>query len=323
MAQLNLCSSGLASNESPSGIVEMQHEGCFGILLLISCLRVKSPSTDDDAFVGMEWMAEKIDLSELDLDSLIGSCSSDVLPNSPEVLLPSLDPPMDLDPFPAATPGPSASAELVLEEDTGTVDTELEPLRPAVRPAPAEPSDLLDEEQTAARPLVSPPPAGSVVVLVLADGEPPLLHRSVQVSPSASEWDSDSGIESLGSSPTRVLSLPVAPAPAAGSSRTKPYARPQSAAAAVSKVKQGPPGAPKPVEKKLKKMEQNKTAATRYRHKKKIEQDLLSTELEELEKKNGELAERAESISREIKYLKDLMEEVRKHHRGKTSSTAS
>ncbi|XP_075868973.1 cyclic AMP-dependent transcription factor ATF-4 [Nelusetta ayraudi] len=282
---------------------------------------------DDDAFVGMEWMAEKIDLSELDLDSLIGSCSSDVLPNSPEVLLPSLDPPMDLDldldPFPAATPGPSASAELVLEEDTGTVDTELEPLRPAVRPALAEPSDLLDEEQTAARPLVSPPPAGSVVVLVLADGEPPLLHRSVQVSPSASEWDSDSGIESLGSSPTRVLSLPVAPAPAAGSSRTKPYARPQSAAAAVSKVKQGPPGAPKPVEKKLKKMEQNKTAATRYRHKKKIEQDLLSTELEELEKKNGELAERAESISREIKYLKDLMEEVRKHHRGKTSSTAS
>lgn len=296
----------------------------------ISCLRVKSPSTDDDAFVGMEWMAEKIDLSELDLDSLIGSCSSDVLPNSPGVLLPSLDPPMDLDldldPFPAATPGPSASAELVPEEDTGTVDTESEPLRPAVRqspPAPAEPSDVLDEEQTAARPLVSPPPAGSVVVVLLADGERPLLHRSVQVSPSASEWDSDSGIESLGSSPTRVLSLPAAPAPTAGSSRTKPYARPQSQAAAVSKVKQGPPGAPKPVEKKLKKMEQNKTAATRYRHKKRIEQDLLSTELEELEKKNGELAEKAESIGREIKYLKDLMEEIRKHHRGKTSSTAS
>lgn len=280
-------------------------------MLLISCLWVKSPSTDDDAFVGMEWMAEKIDLSELDLDSLIGSCSSAVLPNSPEVLLPSLDPPMDLDldldldPSPAATPGLSSSAELVLEEDTGTVDTESEPLRPA------EPSDLLDEEQRAARPLVSPPPAGSVVVVVLAGGEPPLLHRPVQVSPSASEWDSDSGIESLGSSPTRVLSLPpVAPAPTAGSSRTKPYARPQGA------------GAPKPVEKKLKKMEQNKTAATRYRHKKRIEQDLLSTELEELEKRNGELAEKAESIGREIKYLKDLMEEVRKHHRGKTSSTA-
>lgn len=280
----------------------------------------------DDAFVGMEWMAEKIDLSELDLDSLIGSCSSDVLPNSPEVLLPSLDPPMDLDldPFPAATPSLSASVELVLEEDTETVDTESEPLRPAVcpsPPAPAEPSDLLDEEQTAADLLASLPPAGSIVV-VLADEKQPLLHHSVQVSPSASEWDSDSGIESLGSSPTRILSLPVAPDPTAGSSRTKPYARPQSAAA-VSKIKQGPPGAPKLVEKKLKKMEQNKTAATRYRHKKRIEQDLLNTELEELEKKNGELAEKAESISREIKYLKDLMEEVRKHHRGKTSSTAS
>lgn len=281
--------------------------------------------SSDDAFVGMEWMAEKIDLSELDLDSLIGSCSSDVSPNSPEVLLPSLDPPMDLDldPFAAATPSLSASATLVLEEDAKS-----ESLRPpAVRPsppAPAEPSDLLDEERTAARPLGSLPPAGSVVAAAPADEKPPLLGRSVQVSPPASEWDSDSGIESLGSSPTRILALPVAPAPTAGSSRTKPYARPQSAAAAaVSKIKPGPPGAPKPVEKKLKKMEQNKTAATRYRHKKRVEQDLLSTELEELEKKNGELAEKAESISREIKYLKDLMEEVRKHHRGKTSSAAS
>lgn len=295
----------------------------------------------DDAFVGMEWMAEKIDLSELDLDSLIGSCSSDHLPSSPEVLLPSLDPPMDLDlePFPAATPSPSASVELVLplplEADLAeTVDAEAEPLHPAVGPsppAPAEPSglgsggDVLDEEQ-AAHVLVSLPPAGSIVV-VLADEEQAagasLLDPSVRGSPLVSEWDSDSGIESLASSPTRIPSLPAAPpAPPAGSSRTKPYARPQSAAAA-SKCKQVQPGAPKLVEKKLKKMEQNKTAATRYRHKKRIEQELLSTELEELEKKNGELTEKAEAISREIKYLRDLMEEVRKHHRGKTSSAAS
>lgn len=312
----------------------------------------KSLSTDD-AFDGMEWMAEKIDLSELDLDSLIGSCSSDALPNSSEVLLPSLDPPMalELDPFPQATPRPSASVELAVSlplaevEDTETVDTKSEPLHPAIcpsPPAPAEPSglgsggDLLDEEQTAAQHssgsvesaahvLVSLPPSGSILV-VLADEKQPtsvsLLDHSIQVSPLVSEWDSDSGIESLGSSPTRILSLAVAPSPTAGSSRTKPYEKPQSAAA-VSKFKEVPPGAPKLVEKKLKKMEQNKTAATRYRHKKRIEQELLNTELEELEKKNGELTEKAESISREIKYLKDLMEEVRKHHRGKTSSTTS
>lgn len=278
----------------------------------------------DDAFLGMEWMAEKIDLSELDLDSLIGSCSPDVSPSSPDVLLPSLDPPMDLDldPFPPAT-------QVTLELPVAPVEavhTKPEPLCLSVCPSPAAdessgPSegDLVGEEDEEEEPavsaaplLVSLPPAGGLVV-VLADHLQPTSASSLQVSPLQSDWDSDSGIESLGSSPTRLLSLAAVPASTGGSSRTKPYARPQST----------PSGAPKLVERKLKKMEQNKTAATRYRHKKRIEQELLTSELEELEKKNGELTEKAESISREIKYLKDLMEEVRKRHRGKTSSTAS
>lgn len=65
------------------------------------------------------------------------------------------------------------------------------------------------------------------------------------------------------------------------------------------------------MEKKLKKMEQNKTAATRYRQKKKSEQEVLSEECSELEQRNRELAEKADGISREIQYLRDLMEEVR------------
>lgn len=65
------------------------------------------------------------------------------------------------------------------------------------------------------------------------------------------------------------------------------------------------------MEKKLKKMEQNKTAATRYRQKKKSEQEVLSAECSELEQRNRELAEKADGISREIQYLRDLMEEVR------------
>lgn len=265
-------------------------------------------------------MAEKIDLSELDLDSLIGACSPDVSPSSPGVLLPSLDPPvdLDLDPFPPAT-------QVTLELPMEAVHTKPEPLCLSVCPSPAAdqssaPSkgDLVGEEEeeepavSTAPLLVSLPPAGGLVV-VLADHLQPPGASSLQVSPLQSDWDSDSGIESLGSSPTRLLSLAAVPASTGGSSRTKPYARPQSP----------PPGAPKLVERKLKKMEQNKTAATRYRHKKRIEQELLTSELEELEKKNGELTEKAESISREIKYLKDLMEEVRKRHRGKTSSTAS
>jgi len=71
-------------------------------------------------------------------------------------------------------------------------------------------------------------------------------------------------------------------------------------------------------------MEQNKTAATRYRQKKRVEQEVLLTECTELEKKNDVLRDKAESISREIQYLKDLMEEVRnaKHRRSKTSTVA-
>ncbi|KAM9376233.1 cyclic AMP-dependent transcription factor ATF-4-like [Pholidichthys leucotaenia] len=51
----------------------------------------------NDSLVDMDWMVEKIDLSEFDLDSLIGSCSSDESPSSPEDLLASLDSHMDLD----------------------------------------------------------------------------------------------------------------------------------------------------------------------------------------------------------------------------------
>ena len=66
-----------------------------------------------------------------------------------------------------------------------------------------------------------------------------------------------------------------------------------------------------PKDKKLKKMEQNKTAATRYRQKKRVEQESLSTVYSNLERKNIELNEKADSMAREIQYLKELMEEVR------------
>lgn len=66
-----------------------------------------------------------------------------------------------------------------------------------------------------------------------------------------------------------------------------------------------------PRDKKSKKMEQNKTAATRYRQKKRAEQEALLTEHTILERKNVELKEKAESMAREIEYLKELMEEVR------------
>lgn len=309
-----------------------------------------------DAFAGMDWMSEKIDLSELDLDSFIGSCSSDESPGSPEDLLASLDSHMDLDldPFDAAVPVPHDSLSLALSlpgipslpQDLPGAEkkevaspheeavTKSEPPSPAYMLELGSEVDVLDAEKAATslaatiipNPIVLSIPSSSHILLVLTNkDEPPLPDQPVKIS--QSDCESDSGIESVASSPTRLSSPPPTPSPAAGSSRTKPYTKPEpnspsSPSAKTPKVK-SVSGAPKVVEKKLKKMEQNKTAATRYRQKKRVEHEQLGSELEVLEKRNQELNEKAESISREIQYLKDLMEEVRKHRRGKTSSVAS
>ncbi|XP_010737375.2 cyclic AMP-dependent transcription factor ATF-4 isoform X2 [Larimichthys crocea] len=342
-------------------------------------VQVGADDGKDDAFAGMDWMSEKIDLSEFDLDSLIGSCSSDESPSSPEDLLASLDSHMDLDldSFDTTIPAPHDSLELGLSLSStlplplelplpGAADakkTELapdqeivmksEPPSPAPSPSPPSPAytlelgsevDVLDAEKIATaltasiipdlsgsikttNPIVlSLPTSGHIVVVLTNKDEPSLVSlpdESIQVSPPSSDCDSDSGIESVVSSPSRLHSPSPASSPTAGSSRTKPYTKPEPTTASSAKTPKvkSVSGAPK-VEKKMKKMEQNKTAATRYRQKKRVEQELLSTELEGLEKRNHELAEKAESISREIQYLKDLMEEVRKHRRGKTSSVA-
>lgn len=328
----------------------------------------------DDSFAGMDWMSEKIDLSEFDLDSLIGSCSSDDSPSSPEDLLASLDSHMDLDldSFDTTVPTPHDSLELGLSLpsipslplELSVPKTEVapdqevvmnsEPLSPApsLSPQPlaytlelGSEVDVLDAEKTATpltatiisepcgsiqttSPIVlSLPAAGHLLVVLTNKEEPsviPLTESSIKTSPPSSDCDSDSGIESVASSPPRLTSSPT-PCSTAGSSRTKPYSKPEptatsSPSAKATKVK-SVSGTTKVVDKKLKKMEQNKTAATRYRQKKRVEQEVLQTECDELEKRNHELAEKAEAISREIQYLKDLMEEVRKR-RGKTSSVA-
>ncbi|XP_078130993.1 cyclic AMP-dependent transcription factor ATF-4 isoform X1 [Sander vitreus] len=325
----------------------------------------------DDAFAGMDWMSEKIDLSEFDLESLIGSCSSDESPTSPKDLLSSLDSHMDLDldSFGTGIPAQHESLELGLSLPSipplplelslpGAGEAKKTEVAPdqelIVKSEPPSPTytlelgsevDVLDAEKTATsltatiipdpngsyqttNPIVlSIPTSGHFVVVLTSKDESSLVSlpdQSIKTSPS-SDCDSDSGIESVAGSPARLPCPPPAPSPAAGSSRTKPYSKPEpcdtsSPSAKTSRVK-SVSGAPK-VEKKLKKMEQNKTAATRYRQKKRVEKDLLQVECDELEKRNHELAEKADSISREIQYLKDLMEEVRKR-RVKTSSVPS
>jgi len=70
------------------------------------------------------------------------------------------------------------------------------------------------------------------------------------------------------------------------------------------------PTGPYPVEKKERKKAQNRTAAFRYREKKKGELDVVETELDQLQAKNNELRDRLSEMETEAKLLKKLMVEA-------------
>ncbi|MEE6483301.1 hypothetical protein FKM82_013502 [Ascaphus truei] len=88
--------------------------------------------------------------------------------------------------------------------------------------------------------------------------------------------------------------------------RPSPYDRPSSVASSctVSTQQKG--------DRKQKKRDQNKTAALRYRQRKRAEYDALDEDCQGLEVRNRELKEKSDSIEREIQYVKDLLIEVYK-----------
>ncbi|XP_068119708.1 cyclic AMP-dependent transcription factor ATF-5 [Hyperolius riggenbachi] len=88
--------------------------------------------------------------------------------------------------------------------------------------------------------------------------------------------------------------------------RPTPYDRPTTASNSSS-VPTQPKG-----DRKQKKRDQNKTAALRYRQRKRAEYDALDEECQILEVRNRELKEKSDSIEREIQYVKDLLIEVYK-----------
>lgn len=73
-------------------------------------------------------------------------------------------------------------------------------------------------------------------------------------------------------------------------------------------------------DRKQKKRDQNKSAALRYRQRKRAEGEALEGECQGLEARNRELRERAESVEREIQYVKDLLIEVYKARSQRTRS---
>ncbi|KAG8518144.1 Cyclic AMP-dependent transcription factor ATF-4 [Galemys pyrenaicus] len=268
----------------------------------------------EDAFSGTDWMVEKIDLKEFDFDALL---NLDDLETMPDELLATLDDTCDLfDPLvqesnkePPQTVNPIGH----LPESLPKID-QVAPFT-FLQPLPLSPGALSSTpDHTFSLEL------GSEVDISEVDRKPDSNAYVTMVPPCIKEEDApsdnDSGIcmspEYLGSpqhSPPTSRSSPntsaVSPNVLCGPARPKPY-DPPGEKVVTAKVKG------EKLDKKLKKMEQNKTAATRYRQKKRAEQEALTGECKELEKKNEALKERAESLAKEIQYLKDLIEEVRK-----------
>nr|XP_020506991.1 cyclic AMP-dependent transcription factor ATF-4-like [Labrus bergylta] len=299
----------------------------------------------EDMFSDLDWMAERMDLSEFDLDSLIGSCSpTEESPGSPEDLLASLDCPMELESLPVPTPEllpvplslppppPTLCSEpspIIVEETESFIDDQDVPSPALVVPEPQEELEIKSEPVS---PDPSPSPSPSSPAYTLDLGSEVDVSES-EVKPLATPVIPQVQRIVLSLSPTRIVfvlapkqEVPIATvtttaSPPPRSSRSRPYPEPAyeactpSTSATSVKIKgtggDGRAVLKAPKAKKLKKMEQNKTAATRYRQKKRAEHESLSGEHTLLERKNMELKEKAESMAREIEYLKELMEEVR------------
>ncbi|NWU81961.1 ATF4 factor, partial [Onychorhynchus coronatus] len=278
-------------------------------------------SSQEDAFSGMEWMVEKMDLKEFDFDALLGMEHLEATV-SPDELMATLEDTCDL--LFNATIQEFHNKELPLINDLIThvpeSPTAADPMAPLASASlwsfPLSPGSLTSTPDHSFSLEL-----GSEVDVLEGERKQECPAVVVVITKSEKEEENhsdDSGIcmspdSYLGTpqhSPTNSVGSPNGnqlPADAScGSVRSKPYDHP------AEKVVSAKVKGEKKIDKKLKKMEQNKTAATRYRQKKRAEQEALSGECRELEQKNQALKEKADSLSKEIQYLKDLIEEVRK-----------
>lgn len=105
---------------------------------------------------------------------------------------------------------------------------------------------------------------------------------------------------------SRISTATEPPAQPKRGNRPIPYERPSNV------TLDGPAASPPKSDRKQKKRDQNKTAALRYRQRKRAEYDALDEECQSLEVRNRDLKEKSDSIEREIQYVKDLLIEVYK-----------
>lgn len=246
-------------------------------------------SSQEDAFSGMEWMVEKMDLKEFDFDALLGMEHLDATV-SPDELMATLEDTCDLLFNPTAQEFHSKEPPLIPDLITNLPESPIgaDPMAPlaSLWSFPLSPGSLTSTPEHS----FSLELGSEVDVL---EGERKLEGPTFVVVITKSEKEEenhsdDSGIcmspdSYLGTpqhSPTNSLgSLNDNPFPAdasCGAVRSKPYDHP------AEKVVSAKVKGEKKIDKKLKKMEQNKTAATRYRQKKRAEQEALSGECREI-----------------------------------------
>ncbi|XP_075608349.1 cyclic AMP-dependent transcription factor ATF-4 [Balearica regulorum gibbericeps] len=276
-------------------------------------------SSQEDAFSGMEWMVEKMDLKEFDFDALLGMEHLEATV-SPDELMATLEDTCDLLFNPTIQEFHHKEPPLITDLITHLPESPIgaDPMAPlaSLWSFPLSPGSLTSTPDHSFSLEL-----GSEVDVLEGERKQEGPTFVVVITKSEKEEENhsdDSGIcmspdSYLGTpqhSPTNSLGSPNDnPFPTdanCGSVRSKPYDHP------AEKVVSAKMKGEKKIDKKLKKMEQNKTAATRYRQKKRAEQEALSGECRELEQKNQALKEKADSLSKEIQYLKDLIEEVRK-----------
>ncbi|KFQ51953.1 Cyclic AMP-dependent transcription factor ATF-4 [Pelecanus crispus] len=276
-------------------------------------------SSQEDAFSGMDWMVEKMDLKEFDFDALLGMEHLEATV-SPDELMATLEDTCDLLFNPTIQEFHNKEPPLITDLITHLPESPIgaDPMAPlaSLWSFPLSPGSLTSTPDHSFSLEL-----GSEVDVLEGERKQEGPTFVVVITKSEKEEENhsdDSGIcmspdSYLGTpqhSPTNSVGSPNDnPFPTdanCGSVRSKPYDHP------AEKVVSAKMKGEKKIDKKLKKMEQNKTAATRYRQKKRAEQEALSGECRDLEQKNQTLKEKADSLSKEIQYLKDLIEEVRK-----------
>lgn len=157
---------------------------------------------------------------------------------------------------------------------------------------------------------------GENVIIIIAPPSPPTWE------PSPSSWEPASPSYTMSPAYTMSPRSVLSPSPSSGFSYdTDADWSPSTACSPVSraprvrrkyerKVRAAPPSGHYPKEKKERKKAQNRSAAYKYREKKKAEQDKVGTELDQLIDRNIVLKKRLADMEIEVKCLKRLINEA-------------